>query len=175
VTRPRAIRDRLVRFAGALLLVAVILMDCRRLHASALWDTSDWLWAVLTGILVALIGVVMAVVAIRRRRSRRGPERGTPVLGMTYTVAMTLGFFATHRKFAPQPRVDSPFMVGALTAQILLAVFLALLLVSLLATRGRRVRAVDRTPPSENSFRPGTDEGIRRKRALSSRRRRRNR
>jgi len=111
-----------------LMLAFVIVMDAVRLRDSALWGTRDWFLSAITGAVVAMIGVLAAVRAIYRQATGRADDR-FPVLGVTYTGAMTIVFLYTHRHRGPQPAADSWFMVAALTAQVVLAIFLAVLAV----------------------------------------------
>ena len=173
--RLRRIRQGLALPGSILLLGFLSISDGDRLYRSALWGTPDWLWAALAGLTVGMTGVIMAVRSSLRRRGGHGPDDRKHVVGLTYTVGMTLIFFLTHRKYGRPPEVDSPFMVAALTAQIVLAVLLAVLAILINTGFYRRDDPAEGTAISDDSLRPNPVQEVRRSRVLSSRRRRRGR
>jgi hypothetical protein len=129
---------------GLVISVYVVVSDGRRVLESALAGTLDWLFAVLAGTAAALVGVIMAVRAVRLRRAGVPPRRRGLWLGLSYTAVATVTFLLTHPRHGGNTITDSTLGVAALTAQVVLAIPVVALIVGALVS-GFRSRGVEST------------------------------
>src|SRR5262245_22407287 len=137
MTRLRAIRmwlarPRVLLSVGLLMAAYLVYSDGRRLVVSALWGSRTWALAVVAGAAVALAGVLMAVLAMRKRARDIPPSRRGLWVGSSYAIGMTIVFIFTHPTHGAPLSADSAFMVGALACQVLLALAIATMIVYLM-------------------------------------------
>ncbi|MGE5827174.1 MAG: hypothetical protein ACM30G_02270 [Micromonosporaceae bacterium] len=139
----RAIQTRLSRppvmlSIGLLMVAYLVYTDGRRLAVSALWGSRTWMMAAGAGAAVALIGVLLAALALRKRARGIPPSRRGLWLGCGYTIGMTIVFVLTHPTHGPKLTADTALLVGALASQVVLALAVAVMIVHLMRTgRGR--------------------------------------
>ncbi|QSB15375.1 hypothetical protein JQS43_03170 [Natronosporangium hydrolyticum] len=125
---------------AAAMLIFVVVLDVNRLRDSAIWGTSDWLVGALGGLGVGLIGIVLIGRATRRLANGHRIVDRVCSFGFAYSATMVIVFAFTHNRYGPLPSADSPLMVAALSAPVVLAPGLAVMLVVAAVVHQRRGR-----------------------------------